>query len=153
LFPWTIVFLRLSLVNYGPDTAFATWFCRMVCLRKNWSELFMWDPWSDLFMWDPWSELFMGIRVDTSVTSGRQCMYRVYAYLSVLNYLRFPRDLLFRVVDICVRYSVSICLRERRAWELLHNRLKICVISIWRPRNVRFSVFTIRHLSSRIKFM
>jgi hypothetical protein len=52
----------------------------------------MWDPLSELFMWGP---------VDTSVISGRVNECVEYPYLSVLNYLRFTRDL-FRVTHICI---------------------------------------------------
>jgi hypothetical protein len=38
-------FLHLFLVNHGPDTLFPTWiFSHGSFEKKNWSELFMWDP-------------------------------------------------------------------------------------------------------------
>jgi hypothetical protein len=43
--PRTVVFPHLSLVNHGPDTVFPAWiFSHGLFEKKNWSELFMWDP-------------------------------------------------------------------------------------------------------------
>jgi hypothetical protein len=65
----------------------------------------------------------VGSLLHTSATRGRVFMFTVYLYLFVLYYLHFPRDLQFRVVNICIiQYDYGSAKKRLRT---LHDRLKI----------------------------
>jgi protein-S-isoprenylcysteine O-methyltransferase Ste14 len=65
----------------------------------------------------------VGSMLRTSTMRGRLYVCTVYPYLFVLYYLRFPRDLQFRVIHICV-FSMIMALRKKCV-RTLHDRLKI----------------------------
>jgi hypothetical protein len=65
--------------------------------------------------------IYVGSVLRTSATRGRLYVCTVYPYLFVLYYLRFPHDLQFRVIHICV-FSMIMALRKKHV-RTLHDRL------------------------------
>jgi hypothetical protein len=82
----------------------------------------------DFLAWFVWEKklkraIYVGSVLRTSAMRGRLYVRTVYLYLFVLYYLRFPCDLQFRVIHICV-FSMVMALRKKRV-RTLHGRLKI----------------------------
>jgi ribosomal protein L32 len=82
----------------------------------------------DFLAWFVWEKklkqaIYVGSMLCTSTTCGRLYVCTVYPYLFVLYYLRFPRDLQFRVIHICI-FSMIMALWKKRV-RTSHDRLKI----------------------------
>jgi hypothetical protein len=82
-------------------------------------DFLAWFVWEKKLKW----AIYVGSVLRTSATRGRLYVCTVYPYLFVLYHLRFPRDLQFRVIHICV-FSMIMALRKKCV-RTLHDRFKI----------------------------